>query len=214
MRYCSLGHANADGMEFCTSCGQQLMAQAPPTQPAPPPVQPPAPPVQPTNPWGAPGPQIGGWQPPAYGSTAHSSSSKRWWIVGGIVAGVVVLLGGLLLLTRGSSGGGILPPTTETLTVTLDVYTDDFRGCNLGWGYADVPGSIVIVEVDGKVVGTSDLSRIGRESGISCTFSATVASVPTDGILYEISIGRRGTGTSTATELEQNNWTYSASLGL
>jgi hypothetical protein len=234
MKQCSLGHVNSDSTDFCTTCGQQLLAaQAPqvPQASATPPVMPPGmgsmqpgmPPVMPqmqaavnpsANPWASPPPPVGGWQPPTYQQAAPSRSSNRGWIIGGVAAGVVVLLLGAFFLTRGGSGGGIIPPSTKALTVTLDVYTDDFSGCNLGLGYADVPGSVVVVEVDGKVAGTSDLGLIGDESGISCTFTAVVPGIPVDGTFYEISIGSRGTGTATGTELKGSNWTYSATLGL
>lgn len=114
MRYCSLGHANADGTDFCTSCGQQLLAQAPPPQNPSPPVQPTFPPVQPANPWGAPGPQIGGWQPPPQASPPPPSNSNRWWIIGAIGVGVVVLLVGVFVLTQGNSNSTDRSATTPT----------------------------------------------------------------------------------------------------
>lgn len=221
MRYCTSGHSNADTADFCALCGQQLLAAsaAPPVQPPPAPPAyaaptygiPPAPPASPTNPWATP-PAPAGWQTQQFTPPAPNSS-RRWWIIGGVAVAAVILLG-FVLLRGGGSGGGILAPETKTLTVTLDVYTDDFSGCDLGLGYFDVPGSVVIVEVDGEVVGTSELGQFGSEEGISCQFSARVTDVPADGALYEISIGRRGTGDATQAELVANNWTYSATLGL
>lgn len=225
MRYCSSGHANSDTAEFCALCGQQLLAApaAPPPQAPPTPTTygtptygtpvygTPPPTPQPTNPWATPVAPAG-WQTQQF-SPPPRNSSRRWWIIGGIAVVAVALLG-VLLLRGGGSGGGILAPDTETLTVTLDVYTDDFSGCDLGLGYFDVPGSLVIVEVDGEVVGTSELGNFGSDEGIYCQFTARVPNVPTDGALYEISVGRRGTGDVTKSELEANDWTYSATLGL
>ena len=166
----------------------------------------------PPNPWATP-PAPSGWQPQPMGA-APATSSRRWWFIGGGAAIAVLAIALILALRGGSDGGGFIPPDTKTLTVTLDVYTDDFSGCDLGLGYYDVPGSIVVVEVDGEVVGKSELGEYGSDEGISCQFTARVPDVPTDGTFYEISIGSRGTGDATKSELESNGWTYSATLGL
>ena len=223
MRYCSRGHVNSDAGEFCVSCGQQLLAAQPTLPPAPQPgygasaygvpTHPTVQPLQPVNPWATP-PAPTGWQPSTPIAPPPANSSRRWWILGGIAVVVIIGLGTILLTRGGGSGGGILAPDTETLTVTLDVYTDDFSGCDLGLGYSDVPGSLVIVEVDGEVVGTSELGRFGSDEQIYCQFTARVPDVPADGRLYEISVGRRGTGDATKSELVANGWTYSATLGL
>ena len=121
MKQCSLGHVNSDSTDFCTTCGQQLLAaqapqvpQASPTPPVMPPgmgsMQPGMPPVMPqmqapvnpsANPWASPPPPVGGWQPQPYQQFAPSPSSTRGWIIGGIAIGVLVLLVGVFALTRG-----------------------------------------------------------------------------------------------------------------
>lgn len=117
MKQCSLGHVNSDSTDFCTACGQQLLAAQAPQVPQPPPTPPVTPsmgsmqpgmphlqvPVNPpTNPWAAPPPPVGGWQPQPYPQFAPSRSSNRGLMIGGIAAGVAVLLLGIFFLTRGS----------------------------------------------------------------------------------------------------------------
>lgn len=210
---CNRGHDNAPGAAFCGVCGQQLVAQEAQQTP-----------LQPTPQAGyqSSGYQLGGYPttggggpvvPPigGYPNVGQNPQPRKkpiaLWIGGGV--GLLVVLALVLVVVVRN-----VAPSTTTMTVTLAVYDDDFRGCDLSWGYADVPGSNVIVRADGAIVATGSLSRIGTEELISCEFTARLSGVPTDGSFYTIEIGRRGTGDATRSELEANNWTYQATLGL
>lgn len=98
------------------------------------------------------------------------------------------------------------------LTVELTVYSGD--GCDLPFGYFDVPGAGVTVTVDDAVVARDVLPTTGDEDwGTSCTFSVNVGPVPADGTNYVLEIGDRGEVENSRDEVESNDWTMSASLG-
>lgn len=128
------------------------------------------------------------------------------YLAGGAAVLVIAALGAVLLIRSAA-------PSTTIMTVELAVY-DDFDGCDLGFGYSDVPGSSVTIRADGAFAGSGSLGRVGKDDVISCTFTARIAGVPTDARFYTIEIGRRGTGDATKSELEATNWTYRATLGL
>jgi hypothetical protein len=218
---CDLGHDNAPGAAFCGVCGQQIVERD--AQNA---REGTGPQIPLQSQTGNPTQNLTG---SAFGSTAgfggglndttaglypqvdpgaQKNKLAPWmFIVGG--AGAVVLIA---LITFGVTR--LAAPSTTVVTVTLAVYSDDFRGCNLGLGYFDVPGSTVIVRSDGEVVGTGSLGRFGTEELISCTFTARIENIPTNGSSYSFEIGRRGTGQATRAELEADDWTYKATLGL
>lgn len=143
---------------------------------------------------------------PAFPAGPGISQKKRptGWIIGGSIAALVAVVASVLIFVNRE------PPTT-TMMVDLTVFNDE--GCTFGFGYADVPGSNVTVSMDGKLVAVGNLGRFGDESFGTCTFDAQIESVPTSGDFYEITIGGRGTQTSTRSELESADWSYSASLG-
>lgn len=208
---CDRGHNNVPGSAFCGACGQQLVERS--TQQSTPATP---------NPTSMPGTTSGdlplgqGAVGPTYGDDPFVEPVEQsWlkklpvgaWIAGGVGAAVIL---GLIIFAVVR----VAAPSTTTVTVNLTVFNDDFRGCDLGLGYFDVPGSAVIVRADGDLVGTGSLGRSGTEDLLSCKFTARISDIPTDADFYTFEIGRRGTGDATRGELERNNWTYDASLGL
>lgn len=184
MASCANGHQNPDGNRFCQECGL-LLTEATPQQ----------------DPFAATGVGDSG------GVVPSTQGSKRpaWLIpVIAVVAVVAVLL---VVFTVGRS------TPTETVTVEFTVF-NDFDGCDFGFGYADVPGSNVIIEADGEIVATGSLPRFGDSDVVSCTFVTTLLDVPADKAFYELTVGRRGTLTRSLAEMESSGWTWDASLGL
>lgn len=139
-------------------------------------------------------------------------------LVFGAVAGIQGILSGSNDTDASDSDNSIdLPdipaePQTTFLDVSLTVFDED--GCNLGWGYDDVPGSTVTVSVDGVPIAFDQLPSFGDDGVVYCDFEVSIAGVPTDGSIYEIEIGRRGKAVLSRTELVADNWSYSGSLGL
>lgn len=198
MATCSNGHVNPDSSRFCLTCGLMMGAPIPtgePTNPNPNPMNP--------NPIAASPNQ--GWASPL--ETPPSESSRPAWLIPVIAVGAVIVLVIAALGITQLSGG-----STTNLDVTLTVFNDE--GCDLGLGYFDVPGSTVIVSVDGVPTAFGDLPTFGDDGFLYCEFTTTIADVPTDGEIYQIEIGRRGEQTLTRMELESANWSYEASLGL
>lgn len=139
-------------------------------------------------------------------------------VVFAAVTGIQTILSGGASTDAGNSGNsGDLPdtpavPQTTFLDVSLTVFDED--GCNFSWGYDDIPGSTVTVSVDGVPIAFDQLPSFGDDGVVYCDFEVSIAGVPTDGNIYEIEIGRRGTAVLSRTELVADNWSYSGSIGL
>lgn len=197
MATCTNGHANPESNRFCMTCGLVISPNTSTNNPS-------ATGQVSTGPVAASANQ--GWgntleTPPA------QPSRPAWVIPVAAIGGAVVLAAAAVGISQIAGG-----PSTATLDLTLTVYNDD--GCDLGLGYFDVPGSTVIVSVDGVPSAFGELPTFGDDGFISCEFTTLIPDVPTDGQIYEIEIGRRGDQTLTRTELESSNWSYEASLGL
>lgn len=193
-RVCTSGHAMSPGIRFCQFCGAPAAGvpavAAAPSMPATPPGG--LPPVQtfgfPTTP-----------PPPP-------PKSGRSLFIGLAIAGVLVL--GVIAVGLGSATQA---PPTRNLSITYSVFGVD--GCDLSWGYSDVPGSQVTVEMDGQIVATGTVPLYGTAVLQSCMYSMDLGPVRSDGDFYSVSIGRRGTLNYSQTDMNDQDWSLNLSLG-
>ncbi|MDQ1306526.1 MAG: Unannotated protein [Actinomycetota bacterium] len=148
-----------------------------------------------------PGPQpvVGAADPPR---------TSRQWLVPVIALGVLVLVGLAFV------GYQATRQKVATLRVTMSLF-NGFDPCSVGLGYIDIPGATVVVEADGDIVGSGNLSRYGDEMGGACVFTALIPNIPSDKSIYTLALGRssRGTLTSTQSELSAANWEWGITLG-
>jgi hypothetical protein len=110
---------------------------------------------------------------------------------------------------------GSISSSSEPVTVTVEMTLIDEENCfNPSWGYADIPGGQVVVDVDGmKYFGSYDLW--GESTILGCKYTAKVRDVPSDGVNYSVGMasGRRGTIYSSRDDLVSSDWTFSLTLG-
>lgn len=136
-----------------------------------------------------------------------SFSSNKNFLVAGI-SGLLLLLFGIIFVGSISSSNS---PVMITVEMTL---VDEFDCFDVSWGYADIPGGQVVLEVDGiEYFGT--YGAYGTYTGTGCKFTALISGVKSDGTNYAIGMasGRRGTIYSSRDDLMANDWTFSLSLG-
>lgn len=139
-------------------------------------------------------------------SFEREKSNKNFVLVG--ISSLVALLFGIVIL--GSMNSGSAPVSVTVEMVLLNEY-DCF---DISWGYSDIPGGQVVLDVDGvKYFGS--YPAFGSSSGSGCKFSTTISGVNSDGVNYSIGMasGRRGTIYNSKSELEANDWTFFLSLG-
>lgn len=121
---------------------------------------------------------------------------------------VLVLIIGVIVL-------GSVSSRSEPVTVTVEMTLVDEDNCfNPSWGYSDIPGGQVVVEVDGmKYFGSYDLW--GESTYLGCKYTAKISNVPSDGVNYSVGMasGRRGTIYNSREELVSSGWTFSLTLG-
>lgn len=133
--------------------------------------------------------------------------SNRNFIFAGI-AGLAALLFVIVAL-------GSISSESEPVTVSVEmVLIDEYDCFDVSWGYSDIPGGQVVLDVDGtKYFGS--YTAFGQSSGSGCKFTASISGVKSDGVNYSIGMasGRRGTIYNTKSELEANGWTFYLSLG-
>lgn len=202
---CPSGHPNPDGMTFCTQCGMRVAAsssigfeQSNFSQ------------VSSGNPFDSVAPvwpnhesqlqQV--MQPP------KNNSARNIAIISVASTLAVVLLIFLVMSNRTSE------PTTRAVTVSLTVM-NDLDGCDLPFGYFDIPGAQFELRADGAVVGFGSYPQSGENVVYGCKFSSVVYNVPMDADVYSVALasGKRGTIYNTQAELAANNWEFSLSLG-
>lgn len=106
-------------------------------------------------------------------------------------------------------------PPTRTVTVTLYLY-DGSDSCSFSLGYYDIPGASVALYADGSLVASEDLPFRGVDHSYYCEYTVDVPGVPAKASSYslEIGSGRRGVLEMTSTELEGEDWIWTATLGL
>ena len=181
---CQNGHPNNDGTNFCSVCGLAISAAV-------------------TTPLQANQGHSTHTLSPFPVAAQPAKNRTLFYIL--IPVGLIVLVIAGVLIQKVNS------PKTTTVKVTQFVYDDS--GCNFSIGYGDVPGSQVLIEADGKIVGSSKLSEYGNEVGTACSFASYVDNVPMDAEFYSITIGSRGTLTASNADMILSNWDFDASLG-
>ena len=202
---CPSGHPNAEGMVFCTQCGMQI-AVNPSVGSAQPYVQP----TNPANPFDSVAPM---WQNHAAQLQPMvqppKSNSTRNIVIISVVSTLLIV--GIALFVLGNR---TTEPETRAVTVSLTVM-NDLDGCDLPFGYFDIPGAQFELRADGAVAGFGTYPQLGENLGYGCKFSSVVYDVPSDAEVYSVSLasGKRGTIYNTQAELAGNNWEFALSLG-
>ena len=186
---CQLDHSKLAGLRFCTACGVSLATGQPPNV---------APPTQ-------------SQQPPVFGDANTFASPELpknkntliFSISGGTLA--LLLIAGLFVFTR--------PPEPVTVDVALTLI--DAECYDISWGYFDIPGADIELEVDGVTLGYASFPSYGDTTFLGCEFNATFYNIPADGSFYTYSLasGRRGEITKTREEFEADNWSMRLSIG-
>jgi hypothetical protein len=117
----------------------------------------------------------------------------------------LVIIGGLFVFTK----------SPEPVTVDVSLTLLDEECYDVSWGYFDIPGGAVELEVDGVTLGYSSFPSYGNTTYLGCEFDATFYNIPSDGSIYSYSMssGRRGVITKTREELEADGWSLGLSIG-
>ena len=200
---CHLDHSKLTGLRFCTACGVSLATGQPANVPQSPPTQ--FTPTQYTP--SIPQPQ----QPPVFNNAApyvtpelpKNKNALIFSIAGGTLA--LVLVAGLFVFTK----------SPEPVSVDVALTLIDEECYDISWGYFDIPGADVELEVDGVTVGFASFPRYGDSTFLGCEFNATFYDIPADATIYSYSLasGRRGEITKTREELEADDWSLRLSIG-
>lgn len=202
---CPSGHSNADGMIFCTQCGMKIATSAPLGYPQHHIQQ-----NNPTNPFDAVAPMWPNaetqYQP--ISQLPKNNTGRNIAIVSVISTLVIVAFAFFVMSNRTTE------PETRSVTVSLTVM-NDLDGCDLPFGYFDIPGAQFELRADGVVVGFGSYPQLGENVVYGCKFSSVVYDVPADADSYSVSLasGKRGTIYNTRADLAGNNWEFSLSLG-
>lgn len=123
-----------------------------------------------------------------------------------ILIAIVVLIGAGFLISKGTK------PTTHNVTFTLKVY--DEVGCNLGWGYSNVFGMDIDLDLDGDPFDSESLPSMGYSGSLDeCILSTTFYDVPEGKSNYSFD-SIRGTMEYSESEMSSNDWEVNVSLGL
>jgi hypothetical protein len=184
---CHLDHSKLTGLRFCTACGVSLATGQPPLVP-----QTQQQPIFNNNPTFAPPPPL-----------PKNKNALIFSISGGTLA--LVMIVGIFLFTR----------SPEPVSVDVSLTLLDEECYDISWGYFDIPGGDIELEVDGLTVGYTSLPGYGDSTLLGCEFSATFYNIPADGSIYTYSMasGRRGVITKTRDELESSDWSFGLTIG-
>ena len=195
---CHLDHSKLTGLRFCTACGVSLTTGQPANVP-----QTPQTPFMPTIPQ----PQ----QPPVFSSDSpnftqtlpKNKNALIFSIAGGTLA--VVLIASLFVFTK----------SPEPVSVDVSLTLIDEECFDVSWGYFDIPGGDLELEVDGVALGYATFPSYGDSTFLGCEFNATFYNIPSDASLYSYTLGngRRGVITKTRDELEADDWSFRLSIG-
>ena len=143
---------------------------------------------------------------PDFNYSPPKSSNKNTLIfsIAGATAGLV-LIAVLFAFTRSPSPVAV----SVSLTLVDEVCYD------LSWGYFDIPGASVELEVDGMTLGYATFPGYGDTNYLGCEFSATFYNIPPDGQMYSYALasGRRGVITKSREELELADWSMDLTIG-
>ena len=206
---CTNGHNMAAKLKFCTECGstrEVLTSSAQPTR------------VLNSRPSTINLVDVGSTQ------DSSSTTSNIWDSVAavekdpmtsginspiarGIAIGVAVLIIIVGVFSKLSSN------STTDVTVNMTLVNQECS--NVSWGYLDIPGGRVSLEVDGSQVSSSQYTRFGTTVFNGCRFTATLSGVKQNGRIYTLTSGNvlRGALTENKSELSGNDWTFDVSLG-
>jgi len=136
----------------------------------------------------------------------HKSSNKNTLIFSTAGATVgLVLIAVLFTATRSPS------PVSVDVSLTLI----DEECYDVSWGYFDIPGADVELEVDGVTLGYATFPGYGNSNYLGCEFTATFYNIPPDGQMYSyhLASGRRGEITKSREELELSDWSMDLTIG-
>ncbi len=122
-----------------------------------------------------------------------------------IIIAILVIVGAAVLIAKAK-------PATHDVTFTLKVYDD--VGCDLGWGYANVLGMDVDLEIDGESFDSESLPVYGYPGSLDeCVLSTTFYGVPEGHDNYSFD-SIRGTMEYSESEMSSNDWEVNVTLGL
>jgi len=183
---CHIDHSKLAGLRFCTACGVSLVTGQAPIVP-----QTPPPPVMTSQPTFAPPP------------LPKNKNVLIFSIAGATLA--LVMIGGLFVVTK----------SPEPVAVDVSLTLLDESCYDVSWGYFDIPGADIELDVDGVTVGYASFPSYGDSTYLGCEFNATFYNIPSDGSIYSYSLasGRRGEIVKTRDELESDGWSLGLSIG-
>jgi hypothetical protein len=117
----------------------------------------------------------------------------------------LVMIGGLFVVTK----------SPEPVAVDVSLTLLDESCYDVSWGYFDIPGADIELDVDGVTVGYASFPSYGDSTYLGCEFNATFYNIPSDGSIYSYSLasGRRGEIVKTRDELESDGWSLGLSIG-
>lgn len=97
--------------------------------------------------------------------------------------------------------------------IDADVTQFGSGGCSGTGGYSDISSTTQVVVKNGRgdILGVTELG-LGSIDTVSCTYHWVVDELPKEGF-YVVEVGRRGSLTFSAEELESRDWRVFSSLG-
>lgn len=205
---CPNGHqVNSDHL-YCPQCGRRVSEREAekPAEKSGAVVPPqstdghPSPKQQPVVPSAA-----GGPSPTADGLRAKPRLALAW---GGALVAVALVVVAAIALTRASH-------TVEGSFTLID--SDGFDnfggGCEGSGGYSDIGAGtdVTVRDEDGALLATTSLG-MGEEDEPLCTFEFTLEDVP-EAKFYAFEVADRGELSYSYEEMEDNDWTFGATLG-
>lgn len=202
-RLCDQGHELVRKNKFCEICGSAEAGTASPSEPSAPirSVPRPAPPVTPP-----PVTNTNLLPPPSNDFTAYTPPTKKnLAVIIGASVGALLLIIGLVINAN--------KVTYTSVSVSMTIV--DENCWDLSWGYGDIPGGQVVLNIDGAPSNYASYESFGSDSILGCKFTATFYEVPMNGEFYAVGLasGRRGTITKSLSEMESNGWSFDLSLG-
>src|SRR5574340_251669 len=136
----------------------------------------------------------------------------------------LVAMAALALVAAGcSSAPGSSTGATHIITGTLDLSSTENiadlapgQPCTVGLGFSDIqPGaSVTVKNASGTIIATGQLGSgtTPGTSGMECDFTFKVNDVPTSSF-YQVEVANRGNVSYSLSQMEQDKWKVSLSLG-
>jgi len=194
---CHLDHSKLQGLRFCTACGQPLTPGM--NTPATAPQQ-----AAPAPGFAPPPPTPVSFQQNFSAPIAPKNNNALIFSISGATL-ALVLIGGLFFVTK----------SPEPVSVDVSLTLLDEQCFDISWGYFDIPGGDIELEVDGVTTGYASFPSYGNTTYLGCEFAATFYDIPADASVYSYSLGngRRGVITKSREELEADDWSFRLSIG-